>query len=80
MTLYSLIVFLHVIAAMVLVAASLVAPVARFAMRSARDLQTLAGAMSIGHGLERMAPVGAVVTLATGVYLGTQGWLQAAWF
>lgn len=80
MNLYAPIVFLHVCAAAILVAASLVAPLVRLAARSARDLQSLAGALSIGHRLERIAPLAALATLASGIYLGTQGWLHAAWF
>jgi len=80
MTLYPSMVFVHVVAASIIVASSLVGLIARAVMSTARDLQSLGSALGIATRLERVAPFAGLVTLGTGIYLGMQGWQQAAWF
>ena len=89
MSLYELIVFLHVAAAVALLSGSIVAsPAVRAAVRRAQTTQEMRAYLAIGRPLLILEPVSAIVLLATGVYLTsvagfwTLGWVQvslAAW-
>lgn len=85
MTLYTLMVFLHIATAFLLLSTSIVGePLVRAAARrtaSARDLRAF---LEIGRPMARLSPVAALLVLATGVYLATVGrfwtlgWVQAS--
>jgi len=76
----SLILFLHVLSAMVLVGSSLVAPLVLAALRSAGTVEELRGWLALGRRSGRLNPAAALALLATGVYCGRHGWWGAGWF
>jgi uncharacterized membrane protein len=85
MSLYLLMVFLHVAAAVALLSGSVVgSPTVRAAVRRARTAAEIRAYLSIGRPLLVLEPAGAVVLLATGVYLTSmvrfwsQGWVQVS--
>lgn len=84
-TLYFLIVFVHVAAAVALLSGSVIAsPAVRSAVRRARSTQEIRAYLSIGRPLLALEPISAMVVLASGIYLAsvghfwTLGWVQVA--
>lgn len=90
MSQYTLVVFLHIAAAVLLLATSIVGePLVRNAVRRATGVCELRAFLRLGRPMARISPIAAVLVLATGMYLTGQGglwaigWIQAAiafWF
>jgi hypothetical protein len=85
MSLYLLIVFVHVAAAVALLSGSVVAsPAVRAAVRRAGTTQELRAFLTIGRPLSVLNPVSALLVLGSGVYLASMahfwslGWVQVA--
>lgn len=85
MDLYTLLVFVHVAAAVTLLSGSVVAsPAVRAAVQRARTRQEIRAYLAIGRPLLVLEPVSALIVLATGVYLTSvagfwsQGWIWVA--
>lgn len=85
MSLYELIVFVHVAAAVALLSGSVLgSPAIRAAVRRAQSVQELRAALAIGRPLQALEPGSAVVVLVTGLYLTrvadfwSLGWVQVA--
>ena len=85
MSLYELIVFIHVAAAVALLSGSVLgSPAVRAAVRRAQSVQELRAALAIGRPLLVLEPGSAVVVLVTGLWLTnvagfwSLGWVQVA--
>jgi uncharacterized membrane protein len=85
MSLYELVVFVHVAAAVALLSGSVLgSPAVRAAVRRAQSVQELRAALEIGRPLQLLEPGSAVVVLVTGLYLTrvadfwSLGWVQVA--
>ncbi len=76
---YAVVVFAHVLAASVLLGTSLVFPLTRRAIRSARTVEELRGWLAFARGSSAANPACALVLLGTGLHLGSHGWWSAAW-
>lgn len=79
---YSVVLFVHVLAAVVLVGHSLFAPFVHAAIRRATSPAALLGWLGLARDSARVNPLAALTLLATGVYLAagrwSEGWLQVA--
>jgi hypothetical protein len=79
---YSVVLFVHVLAAVVLVGHSLFAPFVHAAIRKATSPAALLGWLGLARDSARVNPLAALTLLATGVYLAagrwSEGWLQVA--
>jgi len=81
LSLYSVLVFVHVASAMVLVGHSLGAPLVQVMMREARTLPALRAWLEFARRSARWNPPAALVLLFSGVYLGAStGWWRQGWF
>lgn len=80
MSTYSLIVFIHVVAGVVLIGSSLSTLFLRAALRRAQTVGQLRSWLSLTQASGRIDPIAAMVLLATGIYLGVQGWWNTGWF
>ena len=85
MSAYTLVVFLHIAAAVLLLATSIVGePLVRAAVRRATGVHELRAYLRIGRPMARLSPLAAILVLITGLYLTSQGrfwalgWVQAA--
>jgi uncharacterized membrane protein len=85
MSLYLLIVFVHVAAAVALLSGSVIAsPAVRAAVRRADTAQELRAFLTIGRPLSVLNPVSALLVLGSGIYLASMahfwslGWVQVA--
>lgn len=85
MNVYDLTTLVHVAAAVVLLAGSIIAsPAIRAAVRRAGTTQEMRAYLSLAHPLSKLEPGSAVVVLASGIYLTsvasfwTLGWVQVA--
>jgi len=78
--LYSLVLFVHVVAAVALVGHSLASPITRAVLREACTIRDAGRIAAFEHRLSRWNPVIALVLLASGVYLGSAGWWTQGWF
>lgn len=78
---YTLVVFVHIAAATVLVGASLLAaPGVRAAVRRARNAQEVTAFLAAGRPLHVVDPIAALLVLATGIYLTSVGhWWDLGW-
>jgi hypothetical protein len=78
---YSVLVFVHVLAASVLLGSSLMFPLTRRAIRAARTVEELRGWLAFARSSAAANPLSAMVLLATGVFLGWEGgWWRGGWF
>ena len=77
---YSLVLFVHVVAAVALVGHSLTTPISRAVLREARTVRDVGRLAAFEHRLSRWNPAIALVLLASGVYLGSAGWWWQGWF
>jgi hypothetical protein len=77
---YTLILFVHILGATVLLGNSLSAPLTRTAIRSSTTVAELRGWLGFAGRMARPNPIAALVVLASGLYLGSQGWWRASWF
>lgn len=79
-SLYEIVVFLHVAVAFALVGGSLSAPLLRGAIRAAGSPAEMKQWIGLARRATRLNPAAALIVLATGVWLGSQGWWSAGWF
>jgi hypothetical protein len=77
---YQAVVFVHVLAATVLVGSSLSFVLVRRAIRGAQTVDELRGWLRFAHGSAATSPAAALALLASGIALGSQGWWTATWF
>jgi hypothetical protein len=81
---YTLVVFIHIAAAVALLAGSVIgSPALRAAARRAATVQELRAYLSLGRPLLVLEPAGALLVLASGIYLTafwgwSLGWIQVA--
>lgn len=82
---YTLVVFIHIAAAVMLLATSILGePAVRAAVRRATDAAELRAYLAIGHPMSMISPVAAILLLASGIYLTSRGmfwalgWVQVA--
>lgn len=80
MSLYSVVIFIHVLAAAVLIGSGVASPLLRGAVRNASTKSALLGWLGYARQAGSINPMAAMVLLASGIYLGTQGWWKAGWF
>lgn len=82
MTARAVVLFAHVLAAGVLLGSSLLAPLARDAIRGATSLSALRRWLSFSRDSARLNPAAALVLLGTGLYLAagrwSEGWLPVS--
>lgn len=79
-SIYSTILVVHVLSAVVLIGSALHAPLARGLVRTAGSLDDLRRALEFSHRATTWNPLAALVLLASGIYLGSIGWWSLAWF
>jgi len=77
---YTLILFIHVLAATVLIGSSLFTPLLRRAGQTAVSVAELRRSLELGRRAARGNPLAAFTLLATGIYLGKDAWWAEAWF
>ncbi|MCC7034933.1 MAG: hypothetical protein IT179_19075 [Acidobacteria bacterium] len=77
---YSLAILLHLVAAMVLVGASVSSVYVRRAILEATSIGALRAWLGFAHRSSTANPVAALALLGTGIYLGSRGWWTHAWF
>lgn len=80
MTVYSLVVFVHVLAGVFLVGGSVVSLFVRSAIVGAESTSALGMWLRFAERSTRFNPAVAMVLLATGIYLGSAGWWTSPWF
>jgi len=72
--------FVHILAAMVLVGSSLFAPLVRHAAEAAESAAELRSRLELGRRAARANPVASLALLATGLHLGWGAWSSYGWF
>lgn len=77
---YSLVLFVHVVAAVALVGHSLSSPIMRAALREADTVADLRRIVAFEGRVSRWNPAIALVLLVSGIYLGSAGWWIQGWF
>lgn len=77
---YELLLFLHVAVAFALVGGSLSAPRFRGAIRAAGSSAEMRQWIGFARRATRLNPAAALIVLATGIWLGSQGWWTEGWF
>ncbi len=77
---YTLVLFAHLLSAVVLIGSGLVAPLTHRFICAARTLGELRGWLDFGRRSSKWNPVAALVLLGSGVYLGSVGWWSEPWF
>ena len=80
MSIYAVVLFVHVLAAFVLIGSSLSSAPLRSAINSATTRGEVAAFTRLAVQSTRLNPVAAMILLATGIHLGSYGWWTAAWF
>ena len=80
MSTYSAVLFVHVLAGIVLVGNSLLAPIVRNITCEASGVDALLRALNLERRTTRWNPAAALVLLASGIYLGSAGWWAEPWF
>jgi uncharacterized membrane protein len=78
---YELVVFVHVVSAIVLVGGGLLAtPSVNGAIRSASSISEIRRWLTVGRPLDVLSPVSSLVLLGSGIYLASVGrWWEAGW-
>ncbi|HEU5163670.1 MAG TPA: hypothetical protein VFV54_11025 [Thermoanaerobaculia bacterium] len=77
---YEIIVFVHVLAALILIGSAFWSARLRTAVRAAATRAELAAFIGFAIRSTRINPLAALVLLGSGIYLGSYGWWSAAWF
>jgi uncharacterized membrane protein len=77
---YSLVLFAHILSAMVLVGSSLFAPLVRRAIQAAGTQAELKQWLALGRRAALANPAASLVLLGTGIQLGRAGWWTQSWF
>lgn len=80
MSLHSLILFIHVMAGVFLLGASLFSLYTRAALRAAQGTLALRTWIGFLERSTKLNPVAAMVLMASGIYLGREGYWTAGWF
>ncbi len=80
MTLYSVVVFIHVIGAIVLVGSTILSPLLGAGLRRATTVDGLRGSARVMKGVNDLAGVAAPLVLVAGLYLAFAGdWWGSGW-
>lgn len=77
---YSLVLLVHVTAAIALVSSGLFAPLVRRALLAAESMNAVRLWLDFGRRAARANPAASLAVLATGLYLGSAGWWTQPWF
>lgn len=77
---YSLVLFVHVVAAVALVGHSLGSPITRAALREVDTVGDVRRIVAFERRVSRWNPAIALVLLGSGLYLGSAGWWTQGWF
>lgn len=77
---YEITVFVHVLAALVLIGNAFWSARLRAAVRTASTRGEVRAFIAFAIRSTRINPLAALVLLGTGIYLGSYGWWSAAWF
>jgi hypothetical protein len=80
LSMYPLLLFIHVLSAIVLMGSTLSAPLARGLVLRARSAADLGASIALSRRAVKWNPLAAIVLLATGIYLGSWGWWSQPWF
>lgn len=80
LSIYTLVLFVHVMSAIVLIGSGLIAPLTHRSIREARTLTELRRWLAFSRRSTKWNPVAALALLASGIYLGSIGWWTQAWF
>jgi hypothetical protein len=80
LSLYSVVLLVHIASAIVLVSSAVFAPLTRRAVLRAPTLERLRDWINFLERSVRANPPAAVVLLASGLYMGTTGWWTQPWF
>jgi len=80
LSLYSVVLLVHIASAIVLVGSALFAPLTRHAILRAPTVNRLGDWLDFLHRSVRANPPAAMVLLASGLYLGSAGWWSQPWF
>jgi pimeloyl-ACP methyl ester carboxylesterase len=77
---YPIVLFVHVLSAVILVGHSVGAPLILRYIRTAPSANALRTSLEFAHNASKWNPLTAVVLLGTGIYLGSIGWWTQPWF
>ena len=80
LSLYSIVLLVHIASAIVLVGSALFAPLTRHAILRAPTVDRLRDWLDFLRRSARANPPAAMVLLASGLYLGSEGWWSQPWF
>ncbi|MFO7691934.1 MAG: hypothetical protein R6V57_02495 [Vicinamibacterales bacterium] len=80
LSLYSVVLLVHIASAIVLVSSALFAPLTRHAVLRAPTLDRLRDWLDFLRRSGRANPPAAMLLLGSGVYLGSAGWWSQPWF
>lgn len=80
MTVYSVVLFAHVLSGVALVGGAFFSVQARNALRSARSAEAIRAWAGLVLHSTRLSPLWAMVLLGSGIYLGLDGYWTAGWF
>lgn len=80
LSIYPVLLLIHVLSAIVLMGSTLHAPLARGLVLRARLAADLGVAIALSRRAVKWNPLAALILLATGIYLGSWGWWSQAWF
>lgn len=79
-SIYSLVLFVHITSAIALIGSSLFAPLVRKLIVEAASAGELKTALHLARRSARFNPAISLVLLATGLYMGSLGWWHQPWF
>jgi len=77
---HSLVLLVHVAAAVALVSSGLFAPLVRRALLAAESMDAVRLWLDFGRRAAKANPATSLAVLATGIYLGSAGWWSQPWF
>mgnify|MGYP001766972047 CR=1 FL=1 len=80
LSLYSVVLLVHIASAIVLVGSALFAPLTRHAILRASTVDRVLDWLDFLRRSARANPPAAMVLLASGLYLGSEGWWSQPWF
>src|SRR5262249_14999093 len=76
---HALVLFVHILSAVVLLGSGLWLPTLRDSIRRAPDLKSMREPLSVLARVSRANPVAALAILVTGLWMGSAGWFGSAW-
>ena len=80
LSVYSIVLLVHIASGILLVSSALFAPLTRHAILRAPALDRLRDSLDFLRRSARANPAAAMALLATGLYLGSAGWWHQPWF